>query len=87
MVFGLFKNKRAPNSSASSKTMTEQFAQIGDQRVAYWQSGPTDKTIVFIHGNSACKAAFAKQFPVVQDAGYGVLAVDLPGHGASDDAE
>lgn len=67
--------------------LTEEFAQIGTQRVAYLQSGPIDKSIVFIHGNSACKEAFAKQFRDVQDAGYGILAIDLPGHGASADAK
>ena len=86
MVFGLFKKKKAPGAPVPSNALFEQFAQIGDQRVAYLKSGPIDKTIVFLHGNSACKEAFVEQFCVVRDAGYGILAVDLPGHGASADA-
>jgi pimeloyl-ACP methyl ester carboxylesterase len=42
-----------------------------------------EKTVVLIHGNSARKETFAPQFGVLQDAGHGVLAIDLPGHGQS----
>ena len=87
MVFGLFKKKKAPELSAPSGALSEQFAQIGGQRIAYLHSEPVDKTIVFIHGNSACKEAFVEQFRVVLDAGYGILAMDLPGHGSSDNAD
>lgn len=86
MVFGLFKKKAAPVVSAPSLSIDEQFAQIGEQEIAYLQSGPKNKSVVFIHGNSACKEAFSEQFQPLLDAGYGVLAADLPGHGASADA-
>lgn len=86
MVFGLFKKKKAPVRPAPSKSLVEQVAEIGGQKVAFLQAGPGDKTIVFIHGNSASKEAFSQQFQTVRDAGYGVLAVDLPGHGGSADA-
>jgi len=67
-------------------TLLEQELSIGTQRIAYYSSGPTDRTIVFIHGNSSCKDAFQSQYPAVLEAGYGVLALDLPGHGKSSDA-
>lgn len=70
----------------SAGKVTDQYIQIGDQKIAYLQAGPKDKTVVFIHGNSAAKEAFYQQFQVLIDAGFGWLAVDLPGHGASADA-
>lgn len=44
-------------------------------------------TLVFIHGNSSCKEAFTKQIDFFKAKGFGVLAIDLPGHGASANAE
>lgn len=46
----------------------------------------SSKRVVLLHGNSSCKEAFAKQLPALQQAGYGLLAPDLPGHGASENA-
>lgn len=42
--------------------------------------------VLLIHGNSASKEIFAPQVQVLRQLGHGVLALDLPGHGASDDA-
>ncbi|MEM7492153.1 MAG: alpha/beta hydrolase [Pseudomonadota bacterium] len=86
MVFGWFKKKKVPTVSVPSFGMQEQIVQIGDQKIAYLQTGPSDRTVVFIHGNSACKEAFVEQFQAIEKAGYGVLAIDLPGHGGSSDA-
>lgn len=87
MVLGWFRKKKAPRVSAPSSSTREQVTQIGDQKVAYFQWGPVEKTVVFIHGNSACKEAFAKQFQTLEKAGYGILAIDLPGHGGSSNAK
>lgn len=59
---------------------------VGAQSIAYYQEGPSTRSILFIHGNSSCKAAFEDQYSALLEAGYGVLAFDLPGHGASSDA-
>ncbi|RYX86937.1 MAG: alpha/beta hydrolase [Bradyrhizobiaceae bacterium] len=42
--------------------------------------------VVFIHGNSACRAVFQKQMasPLLDD--YHLVSFDLPGHGDSDNA-
>jgi pimeloyl-ACP methyl ester carboxylesterase len=43
--------------------------------------------VLLIHGNSACKEIFAAQIACLREQGYGVLAIDLPGHGASQNAK
>ena len=43
-------------------------------------------TIVFIHGNSSCKEIFREQFAAPELDGMRLIAFDLPGHGASEDA-
>lgn len=42
--------------------------------------------VLFIHGNSACKEVFHHQFTSSLARKYRLIAFDLPGHGASDDA-
>lgn len=76
--------------SAKSKPRSErlqvEFIEIAGNRLCYTRAGPANKTVLFIHGNSSCKEAFTAQFRPLLDAGYGLLAVDLPGHGMSGDA-
>ncbi|MEL6691975.1 MAG: alpha/beta hydrolase [Pseudomonadota bacterium] len=59
---------------------------LGGQRISYVQDGPRDRSVLLIHGNSSSKAAFRDQCAQLVQSGYGVLAFDLPGHGASADA-
>ncbi|WP_165637635.1 alpha/beta fold hydrolase [Bradyrhizobium shewense] len=54
--------------------------------IAFTRSEKGRGTILLIHGNSSCKEIFAEQIPYLSRKGFGVVAVDLPGHGASDDA-
>ncbi len=42
--------------------------------------------VLFIHGNSACKEVFGRQLEGELGEHYHMIAVDLPGHGASSDA-
>jgi pimeloyl-ACP methyl ester carboxylesterase len=42
--------------------------------------------VLFIHGNSICKEIFARQLNSDLGDGYRLIAMDLPGHGASSDA-
>lgn len=55
-------------------------------KIAYHQSPGLGQTVVFVHGNSASSAAFAKQMRGLLGTKYRLIALDLPGHGASDDA-
>jgi len=50
----------------------------------YMESGM--QTILFLHGNSAGKEVFFRQFEALADSGYSLLALDLPGHGGSSDS-
>lgn len=55
-------------------------------RIAYAQSLADGPAILLIHGNSSSKEVFAGQLSAPELAGWRVVALDLPGHGASDDA-
>jgi pimeloyl-ACP methyl ester carboxylesterase len=44
------------------------------------------RPVLLVHGNSACKEVFDPQFAAPELAGFRLIAVDLPGHGASSDA-
>jgi len=54
--------------------------------IAGWEAGGGERCVLFLHGNSSTKAIFRSQFDsdLVRD--YRLVAFDLPGHGASDDA-
>ncbi len=54
--------------------------------LSYQQQGSSDTTIVLLHGNSACKQVFAKQFDFFRGSQFSLLAFDLPGHGRSGNA-
>lgn len=66
--------------------MENNFIEINGIKLAYNLIGNGAKTIVFIHGNSSSKDAFKNQIEYFSKNNYGVLAIDLPGHGASDNA-
>ena len=55
-------------------------------RITVAQSRSDGPPVLLIHGNSACKEIFVRQFEAPGLARYRLIALDLPGHGASDDA-
>ena len=55
-------------------------------RLSVMESGGAGAPVLFIHGNSACKEMFSRQFEGPMAQRYRFIAVDLPGHGASDNA-
>lgn len=59
---------------------------IGNLKIAYLRRLATEKTILFLHGNSSGKRAFHKQFSGLTDTDYTLIALDLPGHGDSSDS-
>ncbi|MFE0013847.1 alpha/beta fold hydrolase [Mesorhizobium sp. NPDC059054] len=67
--------------------MTETgFVETDFAKIAFAQSRAEGPAILFIHGNSSCKEVFSKQFEAAEFTGYRLIAFDLPGHGASEDA-
>lgn len=55
------------------------------QKVNYYlQGNASEKTIVFIHGNSLSSKTFTEQFNGIKN--IRLLAIDLPGHGMSEKA-
>jgi ABC-type branched-subunit amino acid transport system permease subunit/pimeloyl-ACP methyl ester carboxylesterase len=54
--------------------------------IAISDSGGTGPALLLIHGNSACKEAFFRQFHTLKDS-YRLIAFDLPGHGVSTNAD
>ena len=65
--------------------MTHQL-QLDTMSIAYVDSDPHSKTkpvLFFIHGNSASKRSFEKQFQGSLKDQYRLVAFDLPGHGES----
>lgn len=55
-------------------------------RIAVSDTGGTGPAILCLHGNSACKEAFVRQFAAFRHT-HRLIALDLPGHGVSDNAD
>lgn len=56
-------------------------------RVCVEDTGGSAPAVIFVHGNSSCKEIFAAQLRSPLQKRYRLLALDLPGHGASADAD
>lgn len=54
--------------------------------ISVWDSQTkSSHNLILIHGNSACKEVFSPLYQSLKDK-YRIIAIDLPGHGESDDA-
>jgi len=54
--------------------------------IAVWESSGVGPAVLLIHGNSSCKEIFRHQFDCTLGSSFRLIALDLPGHGASTDA-
>ncbi|MGV6820227.1 MAG: alpha/beta fold hydrolase [Parvularcula sp.] len=63
--------------------MKTDFVDLLGLKIAYKRHGDNKRTIVLIHGNSACKEVYYRQFAHFMNSRYSFLAIDLPGHGES----
>lgn len=61
------------------------FLETSQGKIAYVDTGGSGNAIVFIHGNSCSLNVFRKQFEYFGGQ-YRMIAIDLPGHGKSDNA-
>ena len=57
--------------------------QIGEQTIAGFESSGTGRDILLVHGNSSSSRIWQKQLQGPLGAKYRMVAIDLPGHGAS----
>ncbi len=69
----------ARNGTPSSRVATR------SGELAYWTKGH-GAPVLLVHGNSAGKEVFAPQMAYLADQGYRAVAIDLPGHGESENA-
>jgi pimeloyl-ACP methyl ester carboxylesterase len=60
--------------------------QIGGQTIAGFESPGTGRQILLVHGNSSSSRIWQKQLQGPLGAKYRLIAIDLPGHGASSPA-
>jgi pimeloyl-ACP methyl ester carboxylesterase len=60
--------------------------QFGEQIIAGFESAGTGRPILLIHGNSSSSRIWQKQLQGPLGAKYRLIAIDLPGHGASSPA-
>lgn len=55
-------------------------------KLEYCSKGNGENSLVFLHGNSSFKEIFLQQFEYFDNKGFTLIAIDLPGHGGSDNA-
>lgn len=60
--------------------------QIGAQKIAGYESPGAGRPILLVHGNSSSSRIWQKQLQGPLGAKYRLIAIDLPGHGASSPA-
>ena len=66
--------------------MNAKKVTAGGQQIAYYESSGTGPAVMLIHGNSASSQTFKAQVMGKFGQKYRVVAMDLPGHGESDQA-
>ncbi len=65
--------------------MIPRSVYINGRRLAWYEQNPNkERAIVFVHGNSSSSLTWRKQFSDALLGKYRLVAIDLPGHGASD---
>ncbi len=67
-------------------TVTTSSVTTSHGDIALVQSQGEGLPVLLIHGNSACKEVFCKQYEGDLGKKHRVIAIDLPGHGASSNA-
>lgn len=66
--------------------MQHKEIQINGRRIAYYESAGKGPAVVLIHGNSSSGLCFKRQLESPLAEKYRLIAIDLPGHGRSDNA-
>ncbi len=63
--------------------MQPKTLQLGPQTIAYYESPGTGPAALLVHGNSASGLSFRKQLESPLGQEFRLVAIDLPGHGAT----
>jgi len=76
---------RHPERTAIAGLREVSFAAPGEPRVAAWYAPSRNRAaIILVHGTGADRSSLLAETGILADAGFGVLALDLPGQGTSD---
>jgi dipeptidyl aminopeptidase/acylaminoacyl peptidase len=76
---------KQPERSGIANLREISFAAPGEPRVSAWYApGSNRAAIVLVHGTGADRSALLSETRLLAAAGFGVLALDLPGQGASE---
>jgi pimeloyl-ACP methyl ester carboxylesterase len=67
-------------------SITNRKIKTSHADIAVSETSGTGLPILFLHGNSSCKEVFRHQLESKLGERYRMIAMDLPGHGASSDA-
>ena len=67
-------------------SVTVRMIKTGHADIAVAGTSGRELPLLLIHGNSSCKEVFRSQLDSELAARYRMIAIDLPGHGASSDA-
>ena len=67
-------------------TVETTFIDTACGKIACHETGSGRQTVVLVHGNSASAKAYERQLTSPLAERYRLVAIDLPGHGQSDDA-
>ncbi len=76
----------ADRAASLRRVGEERVREIDGVSLRYWELRRGQRYLVLLHGNSLCKEVFYHQFEGLADSDWSLLAIDLPGHGASADA-
>lgn len=88
VVFGAGMTGMANSSEQTDLTDSNtSFVESSVGRIALRDTRGDGQPVLFIHGNSSCLDVFEQQFDAPELQAYRLMALDLPGHGRSADAE
>ncbi|MCO6185244.1 alpha/beta fold hydrolase [Rhizobium sp. L1K21] len=86
-VTATYRRKRGKTArEAMMSGAKESYIRTLHGLTAISDSGGNLPALLLIHGNSACKEAFYKQYAALKDR-FRLIAFDLPGHGVSSNAD
>ncbi|CAN0566036.1 unnamed protein product, partial [Laminaria digitata] len=81
-LMAAYRRRTQAPERAAAMGVTDRLIITSHGKISVCDTEAGAQTLLFIHGNSACKEAFREQFEAFRS-DYRVVAIDLPGHGVS----